>query len=389
MQRFMKRLVGVVLLVVLAWFGVWFYAEMRLKQLVEARITQMNASNTSGIGFDRLTTSNLPWVASVALVNPKMTIQPDESSPPLNISAAKIGAHINLFHPLTLHIDFPLSITLGQPGEAGVLTFANADITETLTPSVWLGNTLNPVLSSAADFTGISLLASAGSLELAKIDRLTLTQATASSANKNQMAVILSEEMQGFRLSPIFTRLLGVPFDGEIKNLSSSLSLSGPLNAEQIAQQEISVSSSDQRRKLLMQALYQWAKSGGHAQGFLHLQVGPSEMQTNFTLAFNQNVQPEGDVGLTANQLDQFIATLSAAYPSLKDPISQVGATLSPYLSNTAQDGQNLNLHATYNQNGVFVNGQKTGEEPYLNWNILLNPTPLPASGDGSGASQH
>lgn len=390
MQRFIKTLVGVIFLIILAWLAIWFYAEIRLKQLVEADITQINASNSGGITFDKLTTSHFPWVVSVGLINPRITIKPAESQSPLSISAAKIGAHMDLFHPFTLHVDFPLKIVIGQPQGAGILRFVKADVTETLNPSIWLGNTLNPVLSSTANFTDIHLLASNGSLELAKIDYLALNQETATYASKDQTAITFTEEMLGFHLSPLFTRLFGVPFDGEIKTISSSISLSGPLNAEQSAKQEMSLSDDDQRRQFLMQTLHQWAQSGGHAQGFLYLQIGPSQMQTNFTLAFDKNVQPEGDVRITASQLDQFSTAISTAYPSLKASISRVEATLAPYLSTTSQNGQILNMHATYGQKGVFVNGQKTGVEPYLNWNILLSSTPAPAfaPGDGSGAEQ-
>lgn len=391
MRRLMKSLTGVVVLIILAWLAIWFYTEMRLKQLVEAHIAQINSLNAGEISFDRLTTNNSPWVASVALINPEITIKPAESSQPLSIRMAKIGAHINLFHPLTLHIDFPLSLTFSQHGETGVLTFANANIKETLNPSIWLGKTLNPALNSAAEFTGINLLASGGSLELATIDHLTLHQATPSYASKDQIALKLIANLQGFHLSPLFTHLLGVPFDGEIKNLSSSLTLSGPFNTEQIAKQELSITGSEQRQEFIMQQLYQWAKAGGHAQGSIGLQIGPSQMQTNFILAFDKDVQPLGRVTITASQIDQFSTALSTAYPSLKNAINAAENALSSYSSSADQNGQTLNINATYNQSGVYVNGKKTGTQPYLNWNILLSSAALPATapGDGSGADQH
>lgn len=389
MKRFTKGLVGLILLVILAWLGVWFYAEMRIKQLVEARIEQINSSGSGQLTYAKIITSRSPLVAGVSLTNPQLNMVLTPSSLPVDITAARIGAHVNLFDPLTLHIDFPLKITLGKPGEAGILTFASANVTESLTPSVWRGNTLNPISAGLYDFKGISLFASNGSLEVAQIDSLSLTQTLNAQANTAKTALMLTENLKNLQISPLFARLFGLPFNGKITSLASSLSLSGPLNWEQIAHQEASLQTNDQRHMFLMQTFHQWAKSGGNAQGNLSLQIGPSHMQTDFTLAFDQQVQPKGTANISADHLTEFDDALVAAYPDLQTSISQIEASLAPYTSSTPQGGQVLQLHATYGQDGVFLNGQKTGTEPYLNWNALLSSAPLPvfAPGDGSGAA--
>lgn len=389
MRRFIMGVAGLVILLALAWLGLWFYAEMRLKQLVEAKVEQINSSGNGHVTYSGLTTSSSPLVAGITMLAPQLTLAFSPSASPVTVNAARIGAHINLLHPLTLHIDIPLKIMMNGLGAPAVLTFATATITETLTPSVWQGDTSNPIAAGDADYTGINLLASNGSLQVIQIDHLDLRQALNASAGTDQPALVLSGDMQGLRVSPILTRLFALPFNGEINSLSASLTMSGPLNWEQIAKQQANLQDDDQRTKFLFQTFHQWAESNGHAQGQIGLWVGPAHMQTHFTLAFDKQVQPEGKVDVNADHLGEFASTLVAAYPDLQPSISQLQATLAPYVATTTSNGHALTLHVTYGQNGVFVNGKKTGTPPPLDWNSLLNVAPPPAlvSGDGSGAA--
>lgn len=389
MRRFIVGLAGLVILLALAWLGLWVYAEIRLKQLVEAKIEQINTSDTGHITYRQIVTSRSPLVAGVTMLDPQLAITFSGSSAPFTISAARIGAHVDLLHPLTLHVDIPLKFMLNGAGAPAVLTFATATITETLTPSVWQGDTSNPIVAGDADYTGINLLASNGSLQVMQIDRLALHQALDAMAGTDRPALMLTADMQNLRVSPILTRLFALPFNGEVSRLSASLSMSGPLNWEQIAKQQANLQNDDQRTEFLLQTFHQWAASHGHAQGSLKLSVGPSHMQTSFTLAFDQQVQPEGKVDVNADHLGEFANTLAGTYPDLRASISQAQAALSPYMSTTPENGQALALHVIYGQSGVFVNGKKTATPPPLDWNDLLNPAVPPAfaPGDGSGAA--
>ena len=67
MRSFIKGLVGLVILVALVWLGLWLYANMRLKQLVTAEISHVNASGTAHISYHNITTSHSPILASFRL----------------------------------------------------------------------------------------------------------------------------------------------------------------------------------------------------------------------------------------------------------------------------------------------------------------------------------
>ncbi len=389
MRGFIKGLAGLAVLIVLAWLGVWLYAEMRLKQLVAAEISRANASGTVQISYDKLTTSSSPLVASVALTNPSWTSRPEASGPAFSAHAASIGLHIDLLSPLLLHVDMPLSIAITTADASGALTFAVADITETLSPSLWTGNTSNPITGGDARFAGINLLASNGSLQVAQIDSLVLRESLNAKAGPAQTAMLLDEKLNHFQLSPILARLINLPFNGQIAYLGLSMRLSGPLDWQSIAKQVASLPPGDARIHFMLQSLHQWALAGGHGQGKLILTLGPSQLKAKGSIAFDNAAQPSGTGHLAVNHLDQLTSALTTAYPALQDDVSQFEARFSPYLTTTEADGQVLTMNTVYGKNGVTINGQKTGEMPPLDWNELLNPPPAPptAPGDGTGAA--
>ncbi|WP_298223681.1 DUF2125 domain-containing protein [Acidocella sp.] len=387
MRSFIKGLVGLVILVALVWLGLWLYANMRLKQLVTAEINHVNASGTAHISYHNITTSHSPILASVTVSQPRWTSQPDPSVPAVTASAVSLGAHVSLLHPLTLHMDMPLTITISSSEASGALTFEAADITETLSPSIWLGNSTNPVSSGNAHFEGVNLLASNGSLEVAKIGALTLHESLNAKAGPSQTALDLQEDMHHFSLSPILTRLLNLPFDGKIEHISLSGQLSGPLDWRSIAEQEANFQDQDQRDKFMLKTLHQWAMAGGSGHGSLSLKLGPSRFKADGKIAFDKAGQPSGKMDLTADHLDQFTNALTGSYPGLQGWVSQIEARLSPYLSTTSDGGQVLTMHTVYGKNGIVVNGQKTSSPPSLDWNMLLNPPHSPAPNNASGAA--
>lgn len=386
MRGFIKTLAGLIILVALIWLGVWLYAEMRLKQLVSAEINRINSSGVAQISYDKLTTSRSPLVASVALANPRWN---DLSAPQVAVSAASFGAHINLLNPLKLYVDMPLSIAVTTPKASGAITFTVADITERLSPSLWLGHTDNPVTGGDARFAGINLLASNGSLRVAQIGTLVLHEEVNAKAGPGQTALAMQEAMDNFSLSPIIARLINLPFGGQIAHLGTSVTLSGPLDWPSIAKQAAALPDDNARHKFMLETIHQWALAGGSGQGKINLILGPSQFAADGSVTFDKQAQPSGTADLTADHLDAFTSALTDSYPGLQDWVSQFEARFSDYLSTTQDGGQMLAMHTVYGKNGVVVNGKKTGDLPPLDWNKLINPPPPPpvAPGDGSGAA--
>ena len=193
-------------------------------------------------------------------------------------------------------------------------------------------------------------------------------------------------------LSPLITRLAAIPFGGKLNQLVLFARISGPLppNLPAVLNQ-LSADSADltAQQKQIIPLIHQWAAQGGTGNAGLNLDLGPSTAVAAGSLKFDANLQPNGTADLTANHLDQFTAALTNAYPMLQDDITRAEAQLSPYLGNTDQGGQILNLHLTYGKPGILINGQKVADMKPLDWNALENPLPPPikAQGDGSGAA--
>lgn len=386
MRGFIKTLAGLIILVALIWLGVWLYAEMRLKQLVSVEINRINTSGVAQISYDKLATSHSPLVASVTLTNPRWN---NLTAPQVAVSAASFGAHINLLNPLKLYVDMPLSIAVTTPKASGAITFTVADITERLSPSLWLGHTDNPITGGDARFAGINLLASNGSLRVAQIGTLVLHEEVNAKAGPGQTALAMQEAMDNFSLSPIIARLINLPFGGQIAHLATSVTLSGPLDWPSIAKQAAALPDDNARHKFMLETIHQWALAGGSGQGKINLILGPSQFAADGSVTFDKQAQPSGTADLTADHLDAFTSALTDSYPGLQDWVDQFEARFSDYLSTTQDGGQMLAMHTVYGKNGVVVNGKKTGDLPPLDWNKLINPPPPPpvAPGDGSGAA--
>ena len=388
MRQVVSGVLGVIILLIIAWVGIWFYAEMRVKQMLVAGIERIDSTGVEKVTYEKLVTGNSPLTASVAFLQPNLSARLDPSSPVVTISAARFGAHVNLLHPLTLVFDIPLSTSINTGGVSEVLTFQSVKLVCHLSPGIWLGNAKNPILGVDADLTGINLLASNGSLQVLQVDRITTHETLNIQANSSQTAMAFTSDIQNLRLSSILTRLFNIPFNGTINRLSTALTLSGPLNWEQLTAQNEAPQTNQQRADATLQTLHSWAEANGHAQGSLNLRLGPSNIQTSFTLGFDQQAQPNGTADIFADHLGQFFNQVVTSYPEAQGWVGQITTVLGPYLSNTAQAGQVLNMHTLYGQNGVFINGQKMGDMPELDWNNLLNRLSLPdlAPGDGSGA---
>lgn len=391
MRRFIAALGGAIILVVLAWLGIWFYAEMHLKQLAEARISQFNKVGGNQVLYKKLITSDSPFVISIALVNPQLKIIRPSSNMPLFASAARIGMHIAPLHPLTLHVDWPLIVNvrdMSHPNDLIVFSSATASMVETLNPSVWFGNYTNPVSAVNTKFTNINLLASNGSLQIAWIDSFSSHTTFNNAANTSQNALSLQYNIRNLRVSPVLTKLFSLPFNGEIKQISTSLMISGPLNIDQMVTEQSRITNEDEYKQFLLQTTHDWAKAGGHTQGSLTLDLGPSLIDANFAAAFDQQIQPKGTMNVTVSNLNELADSLNAAYPTFKDYISQAEAMLAPYMFNT-ENGPILKINAAFGQPGIFVNGKQDAAMPTLDWNSLLNPSAAPAfaPGDGSGAA--
>lgn len=391
MSKVIKWIAAIVVLLIILWIAFWVYAQMQLKDVIQNKISMVNSTGQEHISYERITTSSSPFVISVTLINPSLTKPAMDGVPPTQLSTAYLGASLSLFHPLTLNETIAPRFDIHVGENAGVVIFGQIKSTNTLRPSVWWGNVSNPIVESDSQISNMQVLGSNGSLSLVTIGAIkaheTIGPNTTTAA---QVAAIVNMSMDHLQVAPTFTEMLHLPFGGEIKHLDTSFTIFGPFDVQALSK-TLNQTPDDQRHKVLISDIQSWAAAGGHMLADLNLEVGPSTLTTNMAVGFDKQAQPNGTANVNANHLDQFTAALVAAYPEMQSKITQMQASLAPYLSTTTQGGQVLTMQTVFGQKGVTINGKQTSTTPVtINWEALENPPqPMPAfaPGDQSGAA--
>lgn len=398
MMRSMTRLAAaVVLILAVAWGGLWWYAQERLQTGINGWIAQTTSDGAVQITYDRVIRGHSPLAAEVTLVNPRWSMQAANVSGPVTISAPSFALRIDVTNPLVVHVEMAHQVLVGTPWGATSITYDNLDIAEQLNPQALFNTSILPYRGFTTTGSNINVLAGNGIVPVLRIGSFAEHGTVNPQAGAKDTAYAADVTLQNITSPtlPVLMALAGkgttVPFDNTIKEIGIAVTLSGPVPADwqkQIAAYRAAALGPD-KNKILVQSLHNWALQGGTATARLTLAVGPSTLNANGNLAFDTNAQPNGTADINADHLDAFTAALTSAVPQLQEDIGSAEAVLSPYLSTTTTGGQVLTAHVAYGKSGVLVNGEKKADMPPLDWNALANPPPPApqAPGDGSGAA--
>ena len=381
MRFFLRSLIGLVILLAIAWFGLWWYAEGRMQSGFAAWADQV-AVEGGQVSYDSLRRGTSPAAAAITLGNVHITLPPaSPGGQSAVLTLPSLGFRIEMLRPLLLHVDLPNRLNAGFNGVDAVVSFGNVMQTEELDPHVLLGHGKAPLRSGDFVASDVDVLASGGSLLVLHMDGVQAHVRFDSRAGATGVALDARFSADGIAPSPLVARLLSVPFGGKVAHLTYGVRLSGPVPADlpALVSQVDSLPPGDLagRRQLLAPRLRAWAAGGGNGTLSAAVTVGPTTANAGGTVKFDANVQPEGTADLTADHLDQLTAALTDAYPQLQEAIAGLEARLSPYLTSSDQGGQSLALHAVYGAGAVTINGQKAGAMPVLDWNALENPAPV------------
>jgi hypothetical protein len=383
MRAILKFLFSLIIVLAIAWLGLWWYAQGRLQSGFQAWAEQQ-ATNGVKIAYSGIEHGTSPLAALVTIHNLVITLPPAPNGDTGTITLPTLALRINAASPTIFHTDLPNKILLqiGSNIDAAINTGSIA-VSETLDPAAMFNKSVYPFRGGDFAAGNIDILASQGSLLVLHIDSLTSHSTINPNATGTETALTGTLSFDGIALSPILTRIASIPFDGKITHLATSITLSGPLPADlQGLAAQIRAVPHDPvaQQKIIMPVIHKWATQGGNGSASLALVIGPTTANADGAVKFDANLQPEGTANLTANHLDDFLATIINAYPQLQAGAAQFEAQLSPYLTTTTADGQTLTIHTTYGAGTVTVNGQKTGDLPQVNWTTLENPPPAQPS---------
>ena len=390
MRWFFRFLLGFVVILAIAWLGLWWYAEGRMQSVFEAWAEQI-AARGGQVSYDSLQRGGSPARAAILLNNVRVTLPaaPGVAAPQLILPT--LGLRIDALNPLLLHVDLPARVRFSFNNVDAVVTSGSVTQTDRLDPKVLTGDPADPVQGGDFAATDVDVLASGGSLLVLHIDDMRGHWADDAKAGPDGVAFASDLTLDGVGLAPLLTRLLSIPFDGKVAHLAYTARASGPVPAGLAALpgQLNALPAGDEvdRQKLVVPLLRQWAVAGGSGNISLAATVGPLVAQAAGRVKFDANAQPVGTADLTADHLDAFTGALTSAYPALQGTVAGLEAQVSPYITADAA-GQSLAIHASFGNGAVVVNGKQTATMPPVDWQALENPPPAPvAPGDGSGAA--
>jgi hypothetical protein len=391
MRTVIKPLLAIVLVVVVAWLGLWWYAQRQLQEGFTAWANGLSSSGDVQVSYDSIERSGSPLVAMLTVNNLRVAVQPSPAAAPLVITLPAFAMQIDAAAPLLLHFNLPNRINIAASHGDFVLTFGSIAQTEQLDPSALLRREPAPFSAADTQAQNINLLASSGSLMVLHADSYRAHSTFNRHAGAGQNAFSGRGALENIAVSPLLTRIASIPFDGRIAHLGWKLNIDGPEPADwaTLAARYRAVPADDHggRMRVIARALHDWAAHGGTGAGGIDLAIGPSTLHAAGDVAFDAQVQPQGHASLIADHLDAFTAAILNAYPQVQDTVHAMEARLSPYLSSTPRGGQTLTFKATYGNGAVMVNGKKVGSLPPIDWSQLETAPPPQAPGDGSGAA--
>jgi hypothetical protein len=391
MRGIARSAVGIVVVLAVAWGGLWWYVEGRLHDMLAASASMQNTSDGSSvISYDGISRGTNPLTASATLHNLHWSLLAPGEDTPSVIEAAQVTAWIDAFNPLVMHIGLPNRVDVATPRAGGSVTFETIAINAGLNPRALWDRNIYALTGQNLAIQNMNVLAGGGNFPLLHVDNIAGQETFNPGAGPSQTALAGQYSLDGVALSPLFVALGHVPFGGKITHLGFSVMLSGAADwtglMDQLRSQDL---SERDRGELVLHATHDWAAQGGNGKANLTLTLGPSTLNAAGAVAFDAKAQPSGTADVTADHLDALTSALINAYPQLQQSIVTLEAQLSPYLTTTDVGGQVLNVHIAYGKPGVLVNGERKADMPPIDWAALENPpAPVPqAPGDGSGAA--
>jgi hypothetical protein len=386
MRILLSVLLGLVVLFLAAWGGVWWYTESQLQAGVQNWVQKYSTAQTQA-SDDSIARGTSPLAATVTVTNFRLVVQPTGQPTPMTITLPSLTLRIEAATPTVLHLDLPPQISFTTSRGDFAVSFGSADYSSHLDWHALFGAGDYPFTGSDGVFNKVSIAASSGSLTVLTIDQVKVHGQVNRHAGPGDDAVEVQESFDGVALAPMFTHLANIPFNGTITHLGLEVTLSGPLPGNwQGEMQTLNAIPADDRadRMKFWEGIGQaWAAGGGHGKAALSLVVGPSTLRMAGNVKFDGTQQPEGTASVTANHLDAFSNAILNAYPQMQNAVNGFEARMSPYLSSTDADGQLLNMQVVYGSGLVSINGQQVSTLPPLNWHYVPDAAPVVGSGAG------
>lgn len=372
MRGFARFLVLLVVVVAIAYLGLWWYAEGRLEVGFRQGETALRQAGWT-VRHGAVARGSSPAAATLAVADLEMTPPADGTAPRPTITLPNFGLAVRPASPFTLAVGLPLSwhVALSN-GPAFTVAFAAISDLYRFDPNALLRHEPNPIRSTSFSATGMRIDSADTNFTLVSIATFTAEGTENPEAGTGATALSLRERMKGLALSPLFVTLGHLPFAGKLAALSLDLDLSGPPIATPNQPMAFPATGFDTVTEAAWHtagpALHQWAKAGGHGRFALAVDLGPLKARAAGGFAFDAKAQPTMRSKLDADGVGAFLGDIATAYPSTLGIVSTITAATAPYMTKTAGGSQHLAVDFALANGILTANGKKAAHVPPIDW---------------------
>lgn len=383
MRGFLRFILVLLAVLVIAWIGAWWYLEGRLVVGFRQMEAQLRANGWQ-VTHGAVTRGNSPLVARFGVADLKLVPPANGAMAQPELTLPQAGAHIGIGDWSILHIDLPLKSTMAlRDGPSFAAEFTSLAADYRIDPGAYFRAGRNPVHGGDLVATGFRLDSANTNFTLFSISSLISHASFDQSAGAGKTAFSVQEQIGGMALSPIFVTLAHMPFNGKVSSVSVDLRLSGPVPANlQAVSQRVGAAAEAAPRnpqallRAAAPAIQAWAKQGGHGGFSLGLGLGPAVAHAAGSFGFDHSLQPRGQADVEANSLGEFLADIASAYPSMIGQISAITAGLQPYMVKSANGAQQLKAKLVLAKGRLTANGGQIAQVPPVDWAKLAASPP-------------
>ncbi len=374
-MRALRVILLFIIVLLLIWIGLWWYAQSQLVVSVHREETTLRQTGWT-ITHGPITSGHSPLAARVTVPN-LVLMPPGAPGTRPTIDFPQVSSQISATDPFTVALDLPHQFTVSAPGGSQIVIKADAiAVHYHFTPNAILKHTPDAVRGASTRIKNLQASVGGSNFPIFTIGTLSSQLTNHPHADGSDTALNFNETIKNIAISPIFVTLAGLPFGGQIKQLTIKLTASGPdfpnlFTAATLPPATTGANPLTQSTAQLdafAARLRPWASHGGHGRLALALRVGPLDAKLNTAFKFDSTLQPQGHGLLNATGLTAFFTAISTAQPRFAGAIAAATTATAPFMTTASNGHHTLHIVLALRHRNLTLNGKPATTLPLINW---------------------
>lgn len=375
----MRALRGILLLILilgLIWIGLWWYAQSQLVISIHRAETKLRETGWT-INHGPIISGHSPLAARVTVPN-LVIMPPGAPGTRAIINFPQVSSQIRVTAPFTVALDLPRHFTVSVPGGSQIAIKADAfAIHYHFSPNAILQHKSDAVRGASTRIRDLQASVGGSNFPIFTIGAINSRATNHPHAESRDTALRFNETIKNIAVSPIFVTLAGLPFSGQIKQLTIKFTASGPDFPNLFDPATLPPATTNGANPLTQSAaeidafaahLRPWASHGGHGHLDLVLRVGPLDAKLNTGFTFDSSLQPQGHGLLNATGLTAFFTAISTAQPRFTGVIAAATTATAPFMTTASNGHHMLHIALTLRHRNLALNGKPAITLPLINW---------------------